>query len=463
MTETSARQVALELLNAVDQKDAYANLLLPKLQTKAGLNTRDAAFAQELAFGTLRNRIFYDAVIANGANRAVETIDAEPLNLLRMGAHQLLGMRVPSHAAIHETVELSKFALRAGLSGFVNGVLRRVAERTRDEWLSILISDISDPLEKLALEYSHPLWIVKALADSLRADSQEDSLEALLREDNAAPEVNLVALPGMTTVDELLAKSVSQRGLSPIGVSLEGGDPWQIDEVAAGKARVQDQGSQIAALLLSEVELQTKSKQEEWIDLCAGPGGKAALLAALAKQRKAELTCNELQEHRSKLVKQALKRIDPDVYIRTGDGRDLGEDAPEAFDRILLDAPCSGLGASRRRPESRYRRSSSDVGALSKLQQELFESAWMGLKPGGVIAYVTCSPHLAETTGLVDWVTRKYPESLLIDAQQVLSRINPELTSGLQSVNTTRKTIQLWPHRQQTDAMFIALIAKPAQ
>jgi len=457
-----ARGVAYQLLHAVFTDDAYANLLLPKLISRAGLDSRDAGLAQELAFGTIRNALFYDAAIEVAAGRDIADIDTEVRVLLELGAHQLLSMRVPSHAALSETVNLAKTVLRPNLAGFVNGVLRRISERRRDEWLELLLAKRSDRRAKLALEYSHPEWVIRALEDSLRLDKREDELEDLLAVDNQAPLVNLVALPGLAEGSDLLDAGATLGGVSPIGGELPSGDPADLAGIRNGSLRVQDQGSQIAALALLAAPVSPDSADstsvttEEWLDLCAGPGGKAALLAAEARTRGAELVCNEVQPHRAKLVEQALSKVNRDVYVRTGDGRDLGDDAPDSFDRILLDAPCTGLGALRRRPESRYRKQASDVADLTVLQRELFASAFKGLRPGGVLAYVTCSPHPAETTGIIDWAQKTYGASLeLLDATAVVRQISPaiQLPDG-------RKTVQLWPQRHSTDAMFIALLRK---
>jgi len=465
-TETrTARGVAYQLLLAVAVDDAYANLLLPKLLNQAKLDSRDAGFAQELAFGTIRNALFYDGAISVAAGREITEIDPEVRVLLELGAHQLLGMRVPSHAALSETVDLAKRVLRPSLTGFVNGVLRRISERSREEWLELQLAQAPNRIAKLAIQYSHPAWIVRALEDSLRIDGREADLETLLGADNQAPLVNLVALPGLANSDDLLDAGAVLGGVSPIGGELPDGDPAALRQVAEGRLRVQDQGSQLAALALINAPVTTKlqnSEPEEWLDLCAGPGGKAALLAASARLAGAELACNELQPHRAKLVEQALDRVNPDVYVRTGDGRDLGDDAPESFHRILLDAPCTGLGALRRRPESRYRKQAKDVAELSKLQQELFASAWKGLKPGGVLAYVTCSPHPGETVAIIDWAEKTYGETLeLLDATAEMTANNPELAiGGSRSLTAGRKTVQLWPHIHGTDAMFIALARK---
>jgi 16S rRNA (cytosine967-C5)-methyltransferase len=156
------------------------------------------------------------------------------------------------------------------------------------------------------------------------------------------------------------------------------------------------------------------------------------------------------------LVQQALAPIDAKISVSIEDGREIGKTSPEKYDRILLDAPCTGLGALRRRPEARWRKRQSDVAELSKLQEELLSSAWLALKPGGTLAYVTCSPHQAETNTIVAWAEKKFGASLeLLDTNEVLHRINPNL-----QLNSNRKTAQLWPHVHQTDAMFIALMSK---
>lgn len=447
----SARTIALNLLFSVELDDAYANLLLPKLLTKSKLDDRDTSLAQELAFGTLRWQLFYDRVIEECAQRYSDEIDVKALIVLRLGAHQLLGMRIPAHAALDETVELAKQFVSRGAAGFVNGVLRRVSERSRDEWLTVVLDGLDNAHERLAVEFSHPIWVVKALEQALKLDSRESELRDLLLADNIAPLVSLVALPGLANQSDFEDLPVGPA--SPIGAQLDGGDPNNLKAFRDGRIRVQDQGSQLAALAL--VDSKPVVKGEAWLDLCAGPGGKAALLAAEARLNGATLTCNEVAPHRAKLVQQALSVVGKDILVTVEDGREYSNGNFEAFDRILLDAPCTGLGALRRRPEARWRKQQGDVAELSALQEELLSSAWKCLKPGGVLAYVTCSPHLAETNAIVDWALRKLPNVELIDSNKVIEGINGNL-----QLNSKRKTTQLWPHLHQTDAMFIALLSK---
>lgn len=448
---TSARTIALELLMAVEFDDAYANLVLPKMLTASKLDERDSGLAQELSFGTIRWQLFYDRIIEECAQRYADEIDLKALIVLRLGTHQLLGMRIPAHAALDQTVELAKQFVSRGAGGFVNGVLRRVSERSREDWLALLLNNLQNPVERLAVEFSHPIWVVKALQQALSLDGRESELRDLLLADNIAPLVSLVALPGLAKKSDLEDLEIGPA--SPIGAQLDGGDPNNLVAVREGRVRIQDQGSQLAALAL--VDSKPVKPNEKWLDLCAGPGGKAALLAAEARIHGADLICNELAPHRAKLVRQALSVVDPRIQVTVEDGREYDTNHALQFDRILLDAPCTGLGALRRRPEARWRKQQSDVAELSKLQEQLLDSAWKCLKAGGVLAYVTCSPHLAETNAIIDWAKKKLLDLDLIDANEVLHRINPGL-----ALNQTRRTTQLWPHLHQTDAMFIALLQK---
>ena len=449
----NARTIALELLLAVEHRDAYANLMLPKLIAKAKLSTLDAALCQELSFGTLRSALFYDFAIEAAAKRDIEEIDIDLLWCLRMGAHQLLSMRIPNHAALNETVELVKIKISPKVSGFANSVLRRISETNFDRVFADIQRRYSDNDERLSCAYSHPLWIVKALKLALAADGRADDLEALLKSNNVAAAVNLVKLPTnpeQALLDESLL--VPSRA-SAIGYELDSGNPTDLREFASGALRVQDAGSQLSALAL--VASKPIAQNEQWLDLCAGPGGKAALLAALAQINGATLTANELLPHRAELVRQALEPFVANTRITSFDGRELSNQKLGLFDRILVDAPCTGLGALRRRPESRYRKSSEDLKVLTKLQLELVMSAYENLKPGGVLGFVTCSPHLSETTAIVASFL-KQSDAILLDARQALS--GQPIYANLP---TNRKTVQLFTDRDQTDCMFIALLQRP--
>lgn len=452
MTVQPARRIALEVIIAVRESDAYANLLLPVRIGRAKLSPEDAGLATELTYGTLRMQGYYDRIIAMAAARSVEAIDPAVLDVLRLACHQLLSMRVAQHAAVDESVELAKTVGSRSAVGFVNAVLRTITRTDASDWRRRVLAEAQTGEEALALGYSHPLWIVRAFRQVLTAEGREAELEDLLTADNVAPRVSITALPGLSAPQDLDAHPAAY---SPVGAVLDGGDPLKLSAVREGRARVQDEGSQLAALALSRARPVVAG--ERWLDVCAGPGGKAALLAAEALAGGAVLVANELVPARAELVRKALAVFEHPPEVWEDDGTTIGEKFPELFDRILLDAPCTGLGALRRRPEARWRKQPSDVAGLGTLQARLLSSALKALKPGGVLAYVTCSPHAAETKSIVASVLRKVDDVERIDTPAVIQSISMEPLDL-----PTASHAQLWPHRHNTDAMFIQLLGKAA-
>jgi 16S rRNA (cytosine967-C5)-methyltransferase len=338
-----ARRIALEVIMAVRETDAYANLLLPVKLERARLNPQDAALATELTYGTLRQQGYYDAVIELAAGRSTDEIDSPILDVLRLGAHQLLSMRVAQHAAVDEAVSLAKEVGSRSATGFVNGVLRTITRSAPSDWHNRVMAKPRNEDERLSLAHSHPLWIVRSFRKALAAEGREDELEDLLIADNFAPRVSLVALPGCATISEI--RGTQKAKYSPIAAVNDGGDPALWPAVHEGRARVQDEGSQLAALALSRARPVIVG--ERWLDLCAGPGGKAALLAAEARESGAILVANEITPARAELVRKALAVFPDPPQVLVEDGTLFGERMPQQFDRILLDAPCTGLGQVR--------------------------------------------------------------------------------------------------------------------
>ncbi|GAB2837077.1 RsmB/NOP family class I SAM-dependent RNA methyltransferase [Microbacterium insulae] len=449
-----ARRVAYDTIRAVHESDAYANLLLPTSIARAGLSTADAALATELTYGTLRRQGTYDAVISLAADRAVADIDPAVLDALRIGVHQLLSTRVASHAAVHESVELARTAGGRGVTGFVNAVLRRVSRDTPGDWMTRVAETARSDDEQLGLLFSHPVWVVRAFRRALAAEGRADELEALLTADNASPRVTMVALPGLAEVPE----DARRTPYSPVGFRRAAGDPEEDVRASDGRIRVQDEGSQLAALALTRAI--PVREGERWLDLCAGPGGKTAMLAAEALAHGAQVEANEISPARAGLVRRALEGVPLDVPISEEDGRARTAATPDTYDRILVDAPCTGLGALRRRPEARWRKAPADVPELSELQRELLSGAVSALAPGGVVAYVTCSPHLAETAGVVSEVRREWGAALEeLSAREVLTALS-DADPGLLPQADGSGRAQLWPHRHNTDAMSISLLRR---
>ncbi|MEO6827529.1 MAG: transcription antitermination factor NusB [Microbacteriaceae bacterium] len=462
MTVQPARQIAYDVIAAVRESDAYANLLLPTRISRARLSTADAALATELTYGTLRMLGYYDRVIALAARRSVQEIDQPILDVLRLGAHQLLSMRVAPHAAVNESVELARSVGSRSATGFCNGVLRTITRSSPQQWLQRVkaatvgtVATAAAADELLAAEYSHPLWIVRAMKQALAAEGRQTELVDLLTADNVPPRVNMAALPGVA----IRPADAMANDYSPVGFVLEHGDPHDLMAGSDGALRVQDEGSQLVALTLSRAR--PIEPGERWLDLCAGPGGKAALLAAEARAAGATLVANEVIPARSRLVARALAPLGrlpgpaPELWIR--DGRTIGDTNPGQFDRILLDAPCTGLGALRRRPEARWRKSPQDVAELVTLQAELLDSALRALKPGGIMVYATCSPHPGETrVAVAGALKRATADVTACDTHAVLQAISAH---PLDLAGDPAQA-QLWPHRHGTDAMFITLLGR---
>lgn len=498
-TADTARATVFDVLRSVAESDAYANLVLPKAIRSHRLDHRDAGFATELTYGTLRHQGTYDAILRHCVDRPLEKVGVTTLIVLRMGVHQLLNMRVPAHAALNQSVSLAREKIGAGPSSFINAVLRRVSERTPEEWYELIIEDAKDDTERMALLASHPAWIVRSMRQALVAHGRPASeIEQLLEADNLAPVVNLMALPGLGSLEEAREQGAVDGELVEGSALYASGDLARLESVREGTVRAQDAGSQLVARALAAAPLD--GTDTAWLDLCAGPGGKAALLGAIGVQRGASLVANEAAPHRAQLVESSMRPLPEDSYtVLTGDGRQIREtlrknasDLPRSiepgqlFDRVMVDVPCSGLGALRRRPEARWRKSPRDIAELLPLQRQLLDAAIEATRPGGVIAYVTCSPHAAETQNIVAEVLESGAVSLL-DSAAALREIalhiegaNGEFVSVLAgekdpghtpeikvkkgapvvkaSENPT--TAQLWPHVHGTDAMFLALLRK---
>lgn len=420
------RTVAFDVLRAVEDRDAYVNLILPTMLRERGIEGRDAAFATELTHGTLRRQGTYDAIINLAVSKGLKTVDAPVLDVLRLGAHQILSMRVPSHAAVSTCVDLVRSSVGHKPVHFTNAVLRKISQGDLDSWLTRATRGKSK-VETLSIIHSHPVWIIEALNEALGGNWKET--EKLLIAQNESPKVTLVSRPGLSEPDELPGEP---GRYSPYARYLESGDPGAIPAIVDGRAGVQDEGSQLVAIALAEAPLE--GHDTRWLDLCAGPGGKAALLGAIAAQRGAELIANEVQPHRATLVEQSLRHL-PNTAVTVFDGREGPWDA-DSFDRILVDAPCTGLGALRRRPESRWRRQPSDLEQLVPLQKALLERALELVRPGGVVCYATCSPHLAETRNLI---------ASVLDGRTDVTAADP---------------VNWWPHIHGTDAMFSVLLTK---
>ena len=433
----AARLLAFDLLTEVNRNDGYSNLLLPQALNASKLDDRDRSLVTELLYGTLRMQGKHDWVLAQISDRPWSEVDPGIVDICRLGVHQIHEMRIPDHAAVAATVEVARKRIGESKASFVNALLRSVTRKSIEEWFTPL-GEITDVVERFAIQFSHPEWIVSAYYDLLK---NWDEVELALKINNEAATPTLVSWPGFSTQQDLIDIGGEPTEFSPYGVHWKG-NPGVLDLIKSRKIGVQDEGSQLVAEVFAKV-----AQGSSWLDLCAGPGGKAALLSSIARQRDIRFTANEVSAARAVLVTQVVHGD----RVLVSDGRTIGSSA-EKFDAILIDAPCTGLGALRRRPEVRWRRTLQDLRALTQLQRELVESAIQALRPGGVLGYATCSPHLAETSIQVADIEKNHPE-----LQQVI--VDEYLPSSL--VGATRDgAMSLWTHKHGTDAMYLALFRK---
>lgn len=441
-TVDPARRVAFDALRAVHADHAYANLVIASLLGERRISGRDAAFATELLAGTARMQGSYDAILVAASGRKLSSLQPALLDVLRLGTHQLLGMRVPTHAAVAATVDLASSAIGERVSGLTNAVLRKVAARSYEDWVTDLSAG-QDDLAVLALRHAHPRWVVQAFAELLPAAELESALAA----NNVAPHTSLAVRPGLLDPAELVGSGAFPGLHSPFAATWPG-NPSDSAAVRSGTAGVQDEGSQLVAWGLARAEAQPGW----WLDLCAGPGGKTALLTGLARRDGSRVLANEISPHRAKLVTDAVRRYPAgEVHVVVGDGTRPAWRSG-TFSRVLLDVPCSGLGSLRRRPESRWRRETESLEQLHPLQLGLLRTALDAAAPGGLVAYVTCSPHRRETVDVVEEVLAEREGWTVEPAAGLL----PELAGA-----ALGDYLQLWPHRLGTDAMFAAYLRKP--
>lgn len=432
------RLLAFDIISEVNRRDGYSNLLLPQALGASSFEDRDKAFTTELVYGTLRMQGLYDYIFSQISDRPWSQVDADIVDLARMGAHQIFTMRTPVHAAVSATVDVARKELGESKGSFVNALMRKASAQELDQWLEP-VRQMSDPVLRLAIEHSHPEWIVSAYFDLLKDVSL---VEAELISNNTPAQPTLVSWPGASTQEELVELGATATAFSPYGARISGA-PGSLEVIRHRRAGVQDEGSQLVA----HVFARATHKAQRTLDLCAGPGGKAALLSHICDVSGRDFLANEISAPRAKLVKNVIGKYS----VIVGDGREIASHG-QTFDAVLADVPCTGLGALRRRPEVRWRRTLKDLAPLLALQMELSEAAISVLNPGGYFGYATCSPHYAETSGQVSQILKRHPELSLVEIQPLLPENLKDAMRG--------GALSLWGHRHHTDSMFLAIFQK---
>ena len=432
------RVLVFDILSEVNRRGGYSNLLLPQALNSSNFEQRDKGFVTELLYGTLRMQGRHDYILAQVSDRPWSEVDEGIVDICRLGVHQLFEMRVATHAAVSATVELARKVIGESKASFVNAILRKVSAQTLEEWLAP-VDAMTDPVARLSIRYSHPEWIVSAYFDLLK---DYEGVESELAANNVPAMPTLVSWPGASTQDQLVELGGVATQYSPYGAKFDGA-PGSLEVIRHRQAGVQDEGSQLVAHIFS----QATQSAATVLDLCAGPGGKAALISHICDLEGREFVANEVSEARALLVKNVVGKFP--VWV--GDGREIASHE-KSFEAIIADVPCTGLGALRRRPEVRWRRTVQDLRALTELQRELASASISVLSVGGIFGYATCSPHFAETFGQVKMILKDHPGLEQID-------VTPFIPTQLEGA-VRDKSMALWTSVHDTDSMFLALFKK---
>ena len=439
-----SRQTALKVLTAVRTRGAWADAALPAQLRQAGLDRKDASLCSRIVYGVLQNQLLLDFYLESFCTQPLDHLQPPLADILRIGAYQILYLdKVPDSAAVNSAVELAKSSGRSRASGLVNAVLRNLA-RNKDALPAV---PEEDPVKALSIRTSHPRWLVKRLLALLG----REEAEALLKADNApAPmtaQVNTLRAGPAGLREELAAEGVEARPLEwlPDCLILSGsGDLEQLSAFREGKFYIQDPAARMAVLAAG---LQPGDRV---LDTCAAPGGKSFAVAIALGDRGEILAC-DLHERKLGRVRAGAERLGlSSISAAAADGRVFRPEWEAAFDAVLVDAPCSGLGIIRKKPDVRYKDLES-LFAMPVIQRAILDNAARYVRPGGTLLYSTCTILPEENQGVTDGFLGEHP-----DFQRT------PFVLQLEAAETAAGQVTLWPHRHGTDGFYICRMTRRA-
>jgi 16S rRNA (cytosine967-C5)-methyltransferase len=440
MTVSPARRSAFEILRRVETESAYASVLLAALDAR--MREDDRALSHELVLGVLRQKLWLDATIEHFGERKVEKLDLPVRLALQLGLYQLRFLtRIPASAAVNESVNFVRASRIKSAAGFVNAVLRRATREPDYD----PVSPIVDPIEKLSIETSHPRWLIDRWVQAF--GSAKATAFARANNEQAPTAFRLTA---KASRDKGSAKEVFQQ-LQDAGAEVIASqiapDSWRVTGAASvvrdladeGLIYLQDEASQLLAHLLN-----VESGQRV-LDVTAAPGSKATHIAALAPS--ATIVAGDLHPHRVETMRRLAAKQEARIHVLIHDATRPLPFPDESFDRVLIDAPCSGTGTLRRNPEIRYRLNPVDINELAEQQKQMLARATAVVRPGGRLLYSTCSAEPEENERVVDYFVSDHSEFRTLDPAGAISSFIPDRPS---------LPLRLWPDRQGCDGFFIA-------
>lgn len=440
------REGALITLYEINEKEAFSNIALNKELRRNSYNQLDKNLLTELVYGVLENQIYIDYIIGQFSTFDIKKMNPYTLNLLRLGIYQLLFLdKVPSFAAVNETVNLSKKYCKK-TTGFINGVLRNVQRNMKNIKLPNPEKNI---VKYLSVKYSHPEWLVKIFLNNF----DRHFVEELLKANNTKPDLYVRINTLKISIDDCIrlltdeGYMVKQSPLIKEAVIVKGmQNIEQSNLYKKGYIQIQDFSSMLVAKILDPKE------GEYVIDVCSAPGGKTTHMAQIMNN-KGTIIARDIHEHKLKLVERNAQRLGIKIiHTENFSGNDLDEKLLNMADKVLVDAPCSGLGIIRRKPEIKYRKQDEDIKSITAIQYDILKNAAKYVKIGGELVYSTCTINTRENEDIIQKFLKDNPNYVLIN-------INEEY-KGFVPGEHNNGTVQLYPNLHNTDGFFISKIKR---
>ncbi len=440
MSNLNTRRAALNILVDIEKNQAFSNIAINKFLKKHEVSSLNRRFISQLVYGVLENKLYLDYIIKGFSKTKIHKIEIEILNILRLGLYQIAFLeKVPNSAAVNESVKLAK-KTNQRLSGFVNGILRNYV-RNRDKVK--LPSYKTHPINYLSIKYSHPIWLVDKWVENYGIEFTEDLLKSNNKKPNLTIRTNTLRITREALTQKLKLEGVKCRAgkIAPEAIVIESMDKG-IDYLEAfrkGLFQVQDESSMLVSHVLDP------KGGELIIDVCSAPGGKATHIAQLMGNR-GRIISRDIHKHKLELIEESSSRLGISIIeTKRFDALKLDEDLIEAGDRVLIDAPCSGLGIIRRKPEIKYFKKANDILELSKLQKQILDISSRYVKIGGILVYSTCTIQDEENINIIEKFLAEKDNFMLED---ISIDISDEISSN-------KKYIQLYPNVSNVDGFFI--------
>ncbi|MCM3709988.1 16S rRNA (cytosine(967)-C(5))-methyltransferase RsmB [Sporosarcina luteola] len=437
----NVRDAALSILMEINQNQAYSNLLLNRTIKKYDIDPKDRGLLTELTYGTLQHRLTLDYYLEPFVKGKLDPWVRE---LLRLSLYQIVYLtKIPPHAVVHEAVEIAKRRGHKGISATVNGILRSVLRKGVRP-----IEDIKDDVERMSVETSHPAWLIERWVKQF---GKEEAL-AMAHENNHPARMTARVNSLKATVEEAitaLAKEGIEASRGEVisgSIQVSSGSLANTEAFAEGLLTIQDESSMLPVLAL-DVKPDMKV-----LDMCAAPGGKTTFIAEKMNDT-GEIYAHDLHEHKLSLIESNANRLGiQSIITKSGDSRELESIyGPASFDRILVDAPCSGLGVIRRKPEIKYNKTEQDLKSLTEIQEQLLATAYRLLKDDGIIVYSTCTIEYDENEGMVRRFLDTHPD-------MTLSTLNS--LADIDSLAIKDDLLQVMPQHFGSDGFFVAAFHK---